>query len=193
MHVALHGREHDLAGAAHAPRRPLLGLEERHEVGDGFLHDAGALHHLRQEHLPRPEQVADDVHPVHERPFDHVDRLGGFAPCFLDVGLDVVHDAFDQRVSQPLDDGQRTPRGIGPGDDRALAVLLGERGQALGRVGAPVEQHILHQHEHVGRDVFIDGELGGVDDAHIHPRLDRVVQERRVHRFTDVGAAAERE
>ena len=31
------------------------------------------LHDLRQEHLAT-EQVADDVHPVHQRPFDHVDR-----------------------------------------------------------------------------------------------------------------------
>jgi hypothetical protein len=32
-----------------------------------FLHHAGGFHHLRQEHLAGAEQVADDVHAVHQR------------------------------------------------------------------------------------------------------------------------------
>jgi hypothetical protein len=42
--------------------------------GDGLLHHAGGFHHLRQEHLARAEQVADDVHAVHQRAFDHLQR-----------------------------------------------------------------------------------------------------------------------
>ena len=46
----------------------------RLEVGDGALHGARALHDLREERLPRPEEVADDLHAVHQRPLDHVER-----------------------------------------------------------------------------------------------------------------------
>ena len=42
-------------------------------------------------------------------------------------------------------------------------------------------------------DVVVDGELAGVDDAHVHARLDGVVEEHRVHRLAHRLVAAERE
>ncbi len=48
MHVALHRRDYDLAGAVPAPRHS---GNERLQVGDGLLHDPRGLHDLRQEHL----------------------------------------------------------------------------------------------------------------------------------------------
>src|SRR5204862_648735 len=81
--VALDGRHQDLA-----TRLPLTGgmtlparrLHERHQVGDCFLHHAGALDHLWQEHLASAEQVADDVHAVHQRSLDNVERSRVFLP-----------------------------------------------------------------------------------------------------------------
>ena len=57
VHVTLDGRHQHLAGglALIAAREPLLLLHVRQEHGDGLLHDAGRLHHLRQEHLARAE------------------------------------------------------------------------------------------------------------------------------------------
>ena len=52
VHVALDGREHDLA-LARCAAGALLGLHVRLEVGDGALHRARALHDLRQEHPAR--------------------------------------------------------------------------------------------------------------------------------------------
>src|SRR5262249_15362200 len=73
VHVTLDGRDHDAAvGALRAA--VLARLDERHQVGDGALHDARALHHLWQEHLARAEQVADHVHAVHQRALDHLQR-----------------------------------------------------------------------------------------------------------------------
>src|SRR5690349_23989482 len=37
------------------------------EVGHRALHHPGALHHLGQEHPAGAEQVADDLHAVHQR------------------------------------------------------------------------------------------------------------------------------
>ena len=69
----------------------------------------------------------------------------------------------------------------------------GELDEPLRRVGAAVEDHVLDQLQQVGRDVLVDDELARVDDAHVEAGLDRVEQERRVHRLADDVVAAERE
>ena len=74
--VALDGRHDDPALALGRSGFLLFRLDEGDEVRDRALHHAGRLHHLRQEHLARSEQVADDVHAVHQRAFDHLDRPG---------------------------------------------------------------------------------------------------------------------
>ena len=71
--VALDRREHELPLRARLALHA-LGLHVRLEVGDGALHRPRALHDLREEHLPRAEEVAHDLHPVHERALDHVER-----------------------------------------------------------------------------------------------------------------------
>ena len=95
------------------PRRSsplfLLGFHERLEVRNGALHHPGGLHHLRQEHLARAEQVADDLHPVHQRALDDVERTLGLLAGLLGVRLDVVGDAVHERVLKALADGRVPP------------------------------------------------------------------------------------
>ena len=55
-----------LAFVAAAESWPSRLFHERQQISDRLLHHAGALDHLRQEHLARPEQVADDIHAVHQ-------------------------------------------------------------------------------------------------------------------------------
>ena len=86
----------------------LLGLDERQQVRDRLLHDARRLDHLRQEHLAGAEQVADDVHAVHQRAFDHLDRppaFGGHRRAHL-LGVldDEGGDALHQRMREALRD-----------------------------------------------------------------------------------------
>ena len=72
VHVALHRGDHELPLAR--PRLAalrLFRLDVRHQMRHRLLHDASRLHHLRQEHLPGAEQVADHVHAVHQRTLDH--------------------------------------------------------------------------------------------------------------------------
>ena len=115
--VALHRGHHDGAvgvlGGGVLRVVELLLLDERDQVGDGLLHHSRRLHHLRQEHLAGAEQVADDVHAVHQRSLDHLDRP---AAAGLDLGaellgvlLDVGVETLDQRVRDPLADRQRPP------------------------------------------------------------------------------------
>ena len=73
--VALDRGHDDLAvGASRVASGLASRLDERDQVGDGLLHHARGLHHLRQEHLAGAEQVADDVHAVHQRALDDLDR-----------------------------------------------------------------------------------------------------------------------
>ena len=174
----------------------LLGLDERDEVGDGLLHDPGALDDLGQEHLAGAEQVADDVHAVHQRPLDDLDRAVGGEPRLLGVLDDEGVDALDERVGQALVTGSDAPgEGVAAGAARALVagVAVGDGEQPLGGVGAAVQHEVLDELAQLGLDVVVDRQRAGVDDAHVHPGPDRVVQEDRVDRLADRVVAAERE
>ena len=192
--VALDRRRDDRAlGLAGVAGRCLLGFDERHEVAHGLLHHARALHDLRQEHLARAEEIADDVHAVHQRTLDHVDRPRVLLPGFLGVLDDVGRDAAHQRVREPLLDRARAPREILGHLPPLRLERLGERDQALGRVRPPVEHDVLDPLAQLRRNLVVDAELAGVDDAHRHSRPDRVVEEHRVDRFAHRVVAAERE
>ena len=65
--------------------------------------------------------------------------------------------------------------------------------ETLGRLGPAIEEHVLDALEQIRLDVLVDGELTGVDDAHVEARADRVVEERRVHRLADGVVSAKRE
>ncbi len=194
--VALHRGEDDLAlrplhlsGGGHGS---LLGLHERRQVGDRLLHHARGFDDLGEEHLARPEEVADDAHAVHQRPLDHGERAAELGPRLLGVGVDEGVDALDQRVGQPLLDRSLAPllfSLLGGGGAGALGLEpLAEVDQALGGVGAAVQQDVLDQGAQLGLDLLVDLEHAGVDDAHVHAGLDGVVEEGRVHRLADAGS-----
>ena len=107
--VALHGGEHDPGGGR--PAR-LLGLHVGLEVRDRPLHRPGALHDLRQEHLPRAEEVADDLHAVHERALDDVQGTRRRESRLLRVLLDEVDDPVHEGMRKPLPHGDFAPREV---------------------------------------------------------------------------------
>ncbi len=169
-------------------------VHERHQVGDRLLHHARRLHHLRQEHLAGAEQVADDVHAVHQRAFDDVERTLGLRARFLGVGLDEFGDAVHQRMRQPLFDrplapGQIDVLGLLPG----AAELVGQRQQPLRSVRTLVEHDVLAGLAQFRIEIVIDRHLPGIDDAHVHAGLDGVIQEHRMHGLAHALIAAERE
>ena len=192
-----------LASPPRVDQRRLLGLDVGQQVGDRLLHHARRLHHLRQEHLALAEQVADDVHAGHQRPFDHVQRPAarGLDRCagLLGVLDDEVGDAVDQRVREPLVDRLRL-----------LGACRARRGAPSRRAAAPlarsaistrrspaswpaVEHDVLDALAQLGLEVVVDADHAGVDDAHVHARLDRVVEEHGVDRLAHRVVAAERE
>ena len=196
--VALDGRRDDEALAPLLGGLVLLRLDVGDEVRDGLLHDAGRLHHLRQEHLAVAEEVADDVHAVLERALDDLERpparLGDLEPQLLGVVDDVRVDALDEGVRDPLAHGHRAPLlGGRVGHLAAAAVVLGDGEEPVGRVGAPVEHDVLDGVAQLGVDGVVGLQGAGVDDAHVHAGLDGVEEEDRVDRLAHRVVAAEAE
>ncbi len=194
MHVALDGGHQNFSGVfVHTAGGFLFRFHERLQICHGLFHHAGGLHHLRQEHFPGTKQIADHVHPGHERAFDDEQRLAIFLPGFLDVGVNEIHDALDQRMAEAFFDRALAPFIL---DDLRLALLfhrLGKLDQPLGRVGPAVEQHVLDQREQILRHLLVNRQHAGVDDAHVEPGLDGVIQKRAVHRLAHGVVAAKAE
>src|ERR1043165_1965749 len=172
-----------------------LGFHEGEQIFDRSFHDVGSLDNLRQEHLAGAEQVADDVHAVHERAFDDLQRPGILLPGFLDVRVDVVGDAVDERVLEAFLDGASSPF---VGLDLDLSFLLDpfrELEQSLSRVRPAIEHDILDVLQQVFRNFLVNLQLPRVDDPHVEPGLDRVIEKDGVDRFAHgvIAAKAERD
>ena len=193
VHVAFHRRHHDLAFGAGIAGAQFLGFDVRHQMCHRLFHHARGFHHLRQEHLARAEQVADHVHAVHQRAFDHLDRELCVQARFLGVLDDVGGDAAHQCVSQALLHRALAPFQIFDLFLAAAFDALGHLDQFLARIWIAVEHHIFHRIAQVFGNFFVHAELTGVDDAHVHARLDGVIQKHRMDRLAHRLVAPEAE
>ena len=153
-----------------------------------------AIDHLRQEHLAAAEQVADHVHAIHQRPFDDLDRPVELLARLFGIGNDMRVDPLDQRMLEPASHLPAPPL-LGRllvGGALAL-VALGKVDQPLGRIGAAHEDDILAGFAQFGIDLVVDVELAGIDDRHVEPSRDGVIEEHRVHRAAHGFVAAKAE
>ena len=193
MYVALDGGEQDLAGILGIALL-LLRLDEGLQPGHCLLHHPGGFHHLGQEHLALAEQVADPVHAGHQGSFDHMQGTLRLQARGLGVLVDVFGDALDQGVRQALGHRPGAPLQILLLYGGAVpTVVVGNGQQPLGGVLAAIEDYIFHAVPQLLRQVVIDGQLAGVDDAHVHARLDGVVEENGVDGLAHRVVAAEGE
>ena len=65
--------------------------------------------------------------------------------------------------------------------------------EPFGGVGSAVEKHIFEELQKILRNLLIDSELSGIDDAHVEAGLDRVYRESRMHGLADGIVSAEGE
>ncbi len=108
--------------------------------------------------------------------------------------FDVVDDAVDEGVRQPLFDGAGRARLRPFRPSWSLAATVSAKvtsrsvasGRRLKRTSSTCWSSVFV-------DLFVDGDLAGVDDPHVEAGLDGVVQEGRVHRLADRLVAAEGE
>ena len=185
MHVALHGRHDDLAFALGACL--FFGFDIGKEMRDRLFHYAGGFHHLRQEHPARSEQVAHHIHAVHQRPFNDLDGPAASGldgkPRFFGIVDNMRVDALDQRMFKPLVYRPAAPFCFGLFLRYiSAAIFLGKRDEPLGSIGIAVEDDIFAGHAQFSVDVIIDIKLSRVDDGHIQPGWDGVIEKDRMHR-----------
>ena len=199
--VAFDGGEEDLAlgfdDFAGGYPGGFFGFHEGREVGYGLLHDAGGFDHLREEHFAGAEEVAYYAHAVHEGAFDDEEWAAELDAGFFGVDLDVGVDAFYEGVGEALFYGAVAPLfGLLFAGDFAYAggfEGFAEVYEALGGVGAAVEEDVFNQYFKFRLYLFVDFEHAGVDDAHVHAGGDGVIEEGGVHGFADLVVAAEAE
>ena len=111
----------------------------------------------------------------------------------LGVLDDELVDTMDERVAEPL--GHRLGA---PGQPRAVVLrhalcVLRDLDEPFAGIVAAVQHDVLDALAQLRIEVVVDADHAGVDDAHVHPGLDRVVQEDRVDGFAHRVVAAERE
>ena len=109
MHIAFHGRRHQSPLGPQTARSLPLGLHEREQASYGLFHHARALYHLRQEHLPGTEQVADHVHACHERAFNDREGISEFLPSLFHIGFDVIRNPLYQGMREAFLDAPLPP------------------------------------------------------------------------------------
>ncbi len=64
----------------------------------GFFHDAGRFDHLREKHLATAEEVANNVHAIHQWAFNDIQWSFDVQPGFFGIGFDKFGNAFYQCV-----------------------------------------------------------------------------------------------
>ena len=169
VHVAEHGRQHD-----RALRVALELVEVVLELGDGLLHDLGALEHERQDQLAGAELVAD---LLHGRQQHVVERRDG--ADLLDAGVDLRLYALllapqDVPVQRLL--GLHAGGRVG-GLGRLLGLALEVGDEALERVLAAVEDEVVGELALVVGDLGVRRDVVRVDHREVEPGLHAVVQE----------------
>ena len=197
MHIAF-DRGHQHLARRFAPRPAIQALFLFHigqQHRDRLFHHAGGFHDLRQEHLARAEQIANHIHPRHQRAFDHMQRAGGAQTRLFGIGIDEFGDPVDQRMFQPFFDRPVAPRQIAfLGFARAGGFEpLGDHQHVFGRSGRPVQHHIFAGGAQVGVDTVVNRQLACIDDAHIHAGLNGMIKEHGMHRLAHGVVATEAE
>ena len=100
VYVALDGGDDDLALGFNVTacgfQQQFFSLDIGQQMRHCLLHHAGTLDHLRQKHLALAEQITDDVHAVHQRAFNHVQRSptisqNGLVHLFGVFGDELIH------------------------------------------------------------------------------------------------------
>ncbi len=150
----------------------------------GFLHHPRTFHHLRQKHFAGTKEVADNIHAVHQRSFNDLDGFSQLFIGFLTVLHNIFINAVHQGVFQAFFHAFFTP------EFGSFFILFftdnGSRHlqQTLTGIFATIKNHIFNRFTQFFINVLVHQQFPGIDDGHIHARLDGVIQKYRMHGFT---------
>ena len=158
-----------------------LALEELLEVRDGLLHHLGRLQHERQDQLARAELVADLFHRRQQHVVQHVDR----------VALRAAPRRSSPRCRPCAGAGSRcgcAPRPARPASSSTCAAPAARRRACASQCsmtrcsasGRRLSTRSSHSSRSSGADLGVRRDVLGVDDRHVEPGFDAVVEHDRV-------------
>ena len=187
-------------------KQQFFGFNIRQQMRHCLLHHACAFHNLRQKHFALTKQVANHIHAVHQRAFNHMQRTATFSlnrfPNLLRIRHDVFIHAVNQRMRQTLAHRQCTPFVL-------FAVIFGTAFGGFGHFNQAftrcefgfarfvdrlaVQHDIFNAFAQQRLEVVIHAHHAGIDDAHVHTGLNGVVQKYGVDGFAHRVVAAKTE
>ena len=183
-------------GLRRVARRRLLLLDERHRgARPPASSRAPTFTTCGRNILPAPKRSPTTFMPSISGPSITWIGRAVLAPRLLGVLDDEVAMPLHQRVREPLLDAcRRATRGPRLASLR-LRLDTSRRTSTRRSVasGRRLSTTSSTRSRRSGRDLVVDAELAGVDDAHRQPGADRVVEEHRVDRLAHRVVAAEGE
>jgi len=191
MHVAFNGCQNNFSGKMRLFVSAFF-FDKRRKIPDGFFHNPGAFYHLRQKHLSRTEKFTDRVHPGHKRTLDNLQRMRVFFTGLFDIDFDKFIQPFDQGMTQPFLHRCLAPLRVVLLSLTGALELFGKGNQLFGSLRVFIQKHILDKLQQILGNLFVNGDHAGVDNTHIHPGGDRVIQKHRMHGLADAIVAAKR-
>ena len=82
-------------------------------MSNGLLHHTGRFNNLRQEHFAFAEQIADDIHAIHQRAFDDLNGSAAAGSNLLTNLFGVLNNelriAMDHRMRKSFFNGLLSP------------------------------------------------------------------------------------
>ncbi len=158
-----------------------------------LLHDAGTFDNLRQEHLARPEEVTDNIHAIHERTLNHVERAIGREAGLFSILDHEVGNALDQGMGKTFGHRLFPPREIRTSVLALALYIVRNFEQSFRRVSTPIQHDVLYPLAQIFRNVGVNSELAGIHDSHVHSRFESVIEKHRMHGLPHRVVAAKRE
>ena len=194
VNITLYRRHDYLAIRFNDPA--LLFFDEGQQVCNGLFHHTRRFDHLRQEHLPVAKEIADHIHASHQWPFDDMQRSLGGKACLFRIFNNELINSFDQGVFKALLNRLLAPAQVcqvSLDTGRLPFVILSDIQESFCPVGPPVQYDVFNRIAKFFRQFFVDSKLAGINNAHVHPGLDGVIQKHRVNCFADNIIATKRE
>ena len=148
------------------------------------------------------KQITHDIHAGHQRPLNHFKRSAAAGQhllvCLFGIGGDEVGDAVNHGMAQALRHANRSLGTAAPLEFAALVTRCPpgrfcDLHQPLASVCPAVKHHVFNPLAQFGRELVIDPNHAGVDDAHVHASLDGMVEKHGVDRLANRIIAPEAE
>ena len=147
------------------------------------------------------------IHTCHQRTFNNIYSLGIFLQGFCQVFFQIIAYSFSQSIFQPLFYRSTFPPRLlrtsyslhNPICSSCFSCIslglqtFGRLNQPLGSIRPTIQHHVLNTLQYIGRNVGIEHRSSRIDNTHIHPLANGMIQEHSMHRLADIIVSPKRE